>query len=405
MRLSVGNECYELKHLALKPKLLVLCALFILLPTSSHAQQRNWTLTGYVKDLFMYYHPKQIEGFSIDNQYTNTIHNRLNFEWFATDKLTVVIENRNRLISGNMVRNFPEYQTSIATDQGYLDLSFVAFDGDSWFLHCMIDRAYVDWTSGDWQIRVGRQRVNWGVNLVWNPNDVFNSFSYFDFDYEERPGTDAVRLQYYTGATSSAELVYKLGNNANEMALAGLCRFSRWNYDFQFLGGWVGPDLMAGFGWAGDIKGAGFRGELSQFIPRESNSQSKAATVASVSADYTFPNSLYIHFSTLFNSLGKNGMAGNLSPLLNTNLSAKSLSFGKYELFAQCSYPITPLFTADLSTIINPSDGSLFLGPSFNYSLQTNLELMLAGQLFLGDVKSEYGAIGQLAFARLKWSF
>ena len=79
MRLSRGNRFVELKHVALKPKLLVLCATLILLSTSSHAQDRNWTLTGYVKDLFMYYHPKQIPGFPIDNQYTNTIHNRLNF--------------------------------------------------------------------------------------------------------------------------------------------------------------------------------------------------------------------------------------------------------------------------------------------------------------------------------------
>jgi hypothetical protein len=64
--------------------------------------------------------------------------------------------------------------------------------------------AYLDYTAGKWQFRVGRQRINWGVNLVWNPNDVFNSFSYFDFDYEERPGSDAVRVQYYTGTTSSA---------------------------------------------------------------------------------------------------------------------------------------------------------------------------------------------------------
>lgn len=389
----------------MKLRFFIICTLLIFLSAVSHAQDRNWTLTGYVKDLFMYYHPKQIPGFQIDNQYSNTIHNRLNFAWYPTDKLTVVIENRNRFINGNLVRDYPEYQSYVATDNGFFDLSVVPADGDSWFLHCMIDRAYLDWTSGNWQIRLGRQRVNWGVNLVWNPNDVFNSFSYFDFDYEERPGTDAARIQYYTGTTSSAVLVYKLGNNADEMALAGLYRFSQWSYDFQFLGGWVGPDWMTGVGWAGDIKGAGFRGELSQFIPRDSNSDSEAATVASISADYSFPNSLYLQISGLYNSLGESGQSGGLSPILNPELSAKSLSLGKYELFAQCSFPITPLFNADFSTIINPGDGSLFLGPSLSYSLQTNLELMLSGQLFFGDTTSEYGSIGQLAFARLKWSF
>ncbi len=382
----------------------VFLLLAFVLPLLAHAQERNWTLTGYVKDLFMYYHPKQLTGFNIGDQYTNTLHNRLNFEWEAMDQLTVVIENRNRLISGNMVRNFPAYHSTIETDAGYFDLSAIPFDGDSWFLHYMIDRAYLDWTSGNWQVRIGRQRVNWGVNLVWNPNDVFNTFSYFDFDYEERPGTDAVRIQYYTGATSSAELVYKLGNNPDEMAMAGLYRFSHWNYDIQFMGGWDGPDFVAGFGWAGDIKGAGFRGEFSQFIPRQADSDSKSATVASVSADYTFPSSLYIHFSALFNSLGGKGLI-DLNPVLSNNLSAKSLSYGKYELFGQCSYQITPLLNGNISVIGNPADGSMYLGPSASYSLQTNIELMLSGQFFLGNENSEYGAIGQLLFARLKWSF
>ncbi|WP_163708265.1 hypothetical protein [Mangrovibacterium lignilyticum] len=387
-------------------KKLFLYPLFLVLAMTVQAQEPNWTLTGYVKDLFMFYHPaQQLPEISQDNLYTNTIHNRLNFEWLATDQLTIVIENRNRLISGNLVKNFPLYQSYIDTDNGFFDLSFVPFNGDTWFMHMMIDRAYIDWTTGKWQIRAGRQRINWGVNLVWNPNDIFNSYSYFDFDYEERPGTDAVRIQYYTGTTSSAELVYKMGDNANEMALAGLYRFSQWNYDFQFLGGWVGTDWVAALGWAGDIHGAGFRGELSQFVPRKDQSESESATVVSISADYSFPNSLYLHTGILYNSSGQNGKAGGLSPILNQNLTAKSLSLGKYELFGQCSYQITPLFTGDFSTIINPGDGSFYLGPAINYSLQTNLELMLAGQLFFGSKGSEYGDVGQLLFARLKWNF
>ena len=61
----------------------------------------------------------------------------------------------------------------------------VLLSADSWFLHTMLDRAWIDYTRGKLQLRLGRQRINWGTNLVWNPNDVFNTFSYFDFDYEE----------------------------------------------------------------------------------------------------------------------------------------------------------------------------------------------------------------------------
>jgi hypothetical protein len=127
--------------------------------------------------------------------------------------------------------------------------------------------------------------------------------------------------------------------------------------------------------------------------------------VASVSADYTFPGSLYVHSSVLYNSIGAKGKAGGFDPFFNTNLSAKYLSYAQFSLFGQVSYPLTPLFSANISGIANPGDGSWFFGPAITYSLQNNLELMCTGQLFFGDEGTEFGDIGQLIFLRLKWSF
>jgi hypothetical protein len=58
-------------------------------------------------------------------------------------------------------------------------------------------------------------------------------------------------------------------------------RFAKFKTDFQFLGGWMGKDYVLGGGWSGDIKGGGFRGEVSWFIPRESDNGSYEAVVAS----------------------------------------------------------------------------------------------------------------------------
>ncbi len=377
----------------------------VLLPLLIKAQQ-TVTLNGYVKDLYMFYHPEMdIPGVDSEFLSTNVVHNRLNFRWDATSKFVAVVEMRNRLIFGNLVSKFPEYASMVDVDNGFFDLSWMTAQNDKWFLHSMIDRAYLDYTAGKWQFRVGRQRINWGVNLVWNPNDVFNSFSYFDFDYEERPGSDAVRVQYYTGTTSSGELVYKAGNDADQTAVAGLYRFSCRGYDFQFIGGWVGPDLIAGGGWAGDIRGAGFRGEITRFMPRKGVANPVPATVASVSGDYTFRNGWYIHGSVLYSSNGTTGKAGGMNLLFNPDMSAKQLSFARYSLFGQVSKPITPLLSGSFSGIVNPSDGSFYAGPSLVYSLQNNLELMLAGQLFFGSSGAEFGDIGQVVFGRLKWSF
>ncbi|WP_319590604.1 hypothetical protein [uncultured Draconibacterium sp.] len=390
----------------MKKTLLILS--FILFSFGLMAQS-NLSFYGYVKDLGMYYHPVEPIPISTDKSldylFLNEIHNRLNFRWYASDKLTFALEARNRIYMGQMIREFPNYEDFVDADNGYLDMGTVLFSADSWFLHTMLDRAWIDYTSGKLQVRLGRQRINWGTNLVWNPNDVFNTFSYFDFDYEERPGTDGIRLQYYTGVTSSAELVYKIGHNNDETAIAGMYRFSKFNYDIQFLGGWVGKDYVLGGGWAGDIKGAGFRGEATWFRPRDKeDTDNFESFVASVSADYTFPNSLYLHFGTLFNSYGTTGDAGGRS-FFAPDISAKMLSLGKYQLFGQISYPVTPLLSANMSTMLNPCDGSSFLGPSVTYSLGNNWELMLNGQLFLGRQGTEYGDYGQAIYARIKWAF
>jgi hypothetical protein len=385
-----------------------LLSLFLSIMAITAVSQSKISFNGYLKELSMYYKPVETIPVSatdsLDYLFLNQIHNRLNFKWFATEKLTFDLEMRNRLFFGQMVKKFPQYEALINQDGGYIDLGAIVLSADSWFLHSSIDRAWIDYTLEKLQVRVGRQRINWGINLVWNPNDIFNTFSYFEFDYEERPGTDGVKLQYFTSETSSAELVYKIGHIPDETAVAGMYRFAKFKTDFQVLGGWMGKDFVLGGGWSGDIKGGGFRGEVSWFIPREGDNGSYEAVVASVSGDYFLKNSLYLHGAVLYNSHGTTGDAGGRS-FFSPDISAKMLSSGRYNLFGQVSYPFTPLFNGSLSSIVNPCDGSFFIGPTLTYSLSNNWELMLNGQLFYGDKGTEYGDYGKAIYGRVRWSF
>jgi hypothetical protein len=288
---------------------------------------------------------------------------------------------------------------------GYVKLSKVLLEGDSYFLHTAVDRAYFDLIFGKLQIRTGRQRINWSQNLVWNPNDIFNAYSYFDFDYEERPGTDAVKIQYYTGLTSNAEMVYEVADQVKKMAFAGMYRLNKYGYDYQFLGGYVRDDWVLGTGWSGHIGGAAFRGELSYFYANNDTVSQRSQFVGAVSGDYTFKNSLYTQIGIIYNSKGSTGKAPFPQSIFFTSLSAKNLTPARTELLAQISYPFTPLVHGSLAAILNPLDGSYFFGPSFTISMLDNLELMLMGQFFEGKTGTEYGDIGKLLYWRLKWSF
>jgi len=341
----------------------------------------------------------------------NLLHNRLEFRYFPSEKWKFDVEMRNRLFYGQAVTLYnntpgiPDYADLIGSDNGFFDLSWNWASGTSYLLNTTIDRAFVDYVAGDLQVRVGRHRINWGQNLIWNPNDVFNAYSYFDFDYEERPGTDAIRVQYYTGSTSAAEFVYQLGDNMDDMSFMGLYKFSKWNYDFQFLGGQVKRDLVIGTGWSGDIKGGGFRGEITYFHDKDSLSDPVGQLVASISGDYTFPSSIYLQASLIYNSKGSTGKAGSLNPYELRVTSAKYLTLSRMDLFGEVAYQISPLWRGDVASIVNPFDASFFVSPSVVYSLSNNMELMMIAQIFSGDDGTEFGGIGKLFYFRYKWAF
>lgn len=363
----------------------------------------KFEFSGYLK----YMQTIQYKNFGKDWMTESLFHNRLNFKYYPSEHLTFALGMRNRFIYGDFVKSFPEYATLIGKDPGFADMSFNLSTGNSYILNTTIDRFYVDYQTGNFQARLGRHRINWGMNLIWNPNDVFNAYSYFDFDYEERTGTDALLLRYYTGSTSSAEFVYQLGDSLERMSFMGNYRFNKWNYDFQFLGGYSKGDLVLGTGWSGDIKGGGFRGEATYFYgPDSLRTKNIGQLMLSISGDYTFKSSLYLQFSILYNSRGTTGKAGFPNPaIILSQTSAKYLTFSRADLFGQISYQFTPLLMGGFASIYNPFDRSAFMGPMLSYSLSDNIELLFSGQLFLGENGTEFGDVGQLIYFRFKWSF
>jgi len=56
-----------------------------------------------------------------------------------------------------------------------------------------VERLYVDWTGERVDIRAGRQAVNWGSGLVFNPTDVYSEVVASE-PWRERTGVNAVRV-------------------------------------------------------------------------------------------------------------------------------------------------------------------------------------------------------------------
>lgn len=390
-------------------RLAVIGVLFFLMgPAFAQEEPSKWQINGYLKQMQTYllfnnsYFDQQqfqmVDTFLVDNLF----HNRVNIRYYASEKLTFRADVRTRLFYGDLVRQTPDYGALIDNaNNDYLDLSLVLIDGSSLVLHTMLDRFYMEYVSGTWEFRLGRQRINWGINTVWNPNDVFNAFAFTDFDYEERPGVDALRIRKYMGFASSLEIAIKAFDRIEEAVIAGMYKFNTGQYDYQIMTGYVQEDLALGGGWAGNLGNAGFKGELTYFFPlKEENNAAFAFTFA---VDYQFPNSLYLNAGYLYNSQGQPG--ANIVQLFDFDLSAKNLYPYRHAVFTAAQYPFTPLFSGGMTAIYSPGpSNALFINPNFVYSLKTNWDIDLTGQIAFFN-NDGYTSPLQALFLRTKWSF
>ncbi len=382
-------------------QVLIILLLFSSQVTAQEEQQKNWTLDGYVKNLQALYFLETpfFDTLLLDN----LIHHRLNFKWYINEQFTLKADMRNRVFYGDLVKLNPDFGKEVDdANNDFFDLSSTLIDRGDLVVHSMIDRLFVEYIKNKWELRVGRQRINWGINSIWNPNDIFNAYSFTDFDYEERPGSDAIRVKYYSGFTSSIELALKAFDHPDDAVGGLLWKFNKWQYDFQILAGFAQQDIVLGGGWAGNVKNASFKGEFSYFNAlQDSVDHSFAGTLAT---EYSFEKGLFLSGGFLYNS---NGSSTNSSSILfNSELSAKNLYPYKYALFIQAGRPISPILNAGLAIIYSPVEiHPLFINPTVSYSIAQNWDLDFVGQIVFNKTSQKYESPTQVAFLRLKFSY
>jgi len=364
--------------------------------------QDNWMMKGYVKGM------TSMQTASTGGMMTieNTIYNRFDVNWYINKNFTFTMGLRNRIIAGNNVTIIPDYDQYVGRDTGFFDLTWVWADKTSWIGISQFDRLMIDYTVGNLQITIGRQRINWGQAFVWNPNDLFNTYSYFDFDYEEKPGNDAVRIQYYIGESSKVELSTSL-NSDDKITSVALYRFNTNGFDLQFLGGVYTEDYyVAGGGWSGSIAGGGFSGEMTYFHPMNEIDDKESSITITLHYDYTFKNSLNLQFESLYNGFGADDLTTGLGDVLFMDLSPTNLFPTKVALFGSGAYELTPLTRIMLAGMYGPEGNFLYVGPTITYSLSNTMELAGIGQYFTMDSTDPTVAdSGSALFVRLKWSF
>ena len=368
---------------------------------------QRFYLGGYVKNMQTLYIIDSLNLiFKEKVLLDNLVHNRINFRWQLNKSLLFRAEIRNRIFLGQLMELSPDFGDRVDTDASNLLLNRKAWYSPSWLIvnrkdlviHSMIDRLSLEYNYKKWEIRFGRQRINWGVCNAWNPYDIFNTYNFTDFDYEERPGTDALSLSYYKSELSKIQIAIQAFNAFENFNTAAIWQFNKKGYDFQLLGGLGYRHILSGIGWAGNIGNVGFKGESTFFYSLQDSI--KNSLNSTLSADYIFSNSLYLNVALLYNSNGSNS-----TNLFGFKLSSSNLYPYPYNLMVMASYPINPLLTASMVMVYSPGKRqAVFISPNLSYSLGQNWDLDFVSQILCWKEK-KYNSPIQMLFLRLKWSF
>lgn len=370
-----------------------------------HAQEEeiNYPLleiNGYIKDLQTSFFQDRIESMST----FNTLHNRINFKLNLDSKFSFKLELRNRILWGEFISDIPNYGEFLEENSGFLNLSKLWLDKKGFVVHSMADRMYFQYTTPGWDVKLGRQRINWGINTIWNPNDIFNAYNFLDFDYEERPGSDALRIQKNLHSNATMELAYKPGKNKDQHIAGILYKWNTSAYDFQVLTGLLHTDYFIGGGWAGSIADAGFKGEFSSFHPRKNAADTNSVLTLSLMLDRTFSNEWYLSFAYLYNSHPHGNLLGN-SGFLDAQLSPKSLFPYRNSFYAGMSKALSPIHNLSLSLIYAPANNTLLWIPTYHWNTASNFDIDITIQSSFAETNKVYKSIGNVFYIRGKWSY
>ncbi|RMH62732.1 MAG: hypothetical protein D6677_09090 [Calditrichaeota bacterium] len=368
---------------------------------------------GYVKSLsgYMRHLPYGVTGSGYQE-----IQGRLNFTGYWLENNSFTVETRLRAMHSSLLEKWPGYKESLITTYPYLDLGRALYQSDKAYVYLQPDRLFWNYDAENWQLTLGRQRVAWGTSLVWNITDLFNPQSVLAFDYEERPGSDVLRFQYFTGVTSSVEVVWQPAPKKDQRILAVKMLWSAGAYDVHVLAAWQRSLPVLGAAFSGSLLDGGLRGEFKwtpppekdkrvfwNVLPEEPLSDGKHNDWQWVlSYDYMFPNNMYLHAEALYNHLG---VRANSLFYADRARDIGMLNASRCSLFAEWSWQWHPLSRVALLTIKDPDDGSAVWMATFNWSMAANWDLDTIALIGRGPDTGRYRSLGESLYLRIKYTF
>ena len=369
--------------------------LFFAAVTTINPVQADVEWGGYYKNLLMV--SKTVvppeENYTLD---LNRL--RLQLHGDIIKKLGFNIEYDNEFLLGDYLDT---QQFSIQKQQpstGYVDLEDDYLDKTDVYARHRLYRGYLSLALNEVDVRLGRQRIAWGTALLWNPMDILNPLNPVQLEREERPGVDALLIDWNYGVLSRLSLVAAGHDEGEDSSYAIRWRSHVSQFDVSLMRGRFHKDTVTGLDFAGQLGQVGIRGEFTHSNTNIDGVYNRTV----VGADYTFTNTLSLSMEYYFNGQGASDKS---DYEIARWLTGEIQSMGRYYLGAFAGYDLTPLLRWDNYVIVNLDDDSSFRFHSLAYSLPENLDLTVGVQVYAGTGNSEYGQLQDIYYTQLQWFF
>ena len=375
---------------------LIICSLVTQVSWSQDAPSFKFDDQQYLSQLHAYY--------SIPNSpetvyYLPLLHHRINTIWSFGHHLTLKADLRSRIFWGKHQDLFQEFASNLKVNtQGAFPMEALWLKTDHLLAHTVADRFYMQYEQGPWIVSAGRQRINWGLGNFWNPLDWFNAFSYLEIDYDEKPGSDGLRIQHFLDNGMSLEVAGTAYDEFDRLHLGLAWKFNLGTYDVQLQLGVLDTNWATGIGWSGYIGDYGYKAEAS-LVTREND----PLIQASMEWDASFGDGWYVNLSGLYVSEGKTSL--DFGGLTGFQTGNDILFPYRWTIGGLGSKQISVRTTGAMSLLYSPGgDNSLIFFPTISYSLSQDWDLDISSQIqFSGH--SLYQNQVSAFFLRLKYHF
>jgi hypothetical protein len=372
---------------------IALAVLSILWSTDGRAQELKFS--GYYKNLLVSSQTVAPAG----QRYTLDLNRlRLELKGKFSESVALELQYDNEVLLGNYLRTeqFAAQKDQRADQLWNLDRDYG--EGGSWYGRHRLYRGHVTLSSGDTDLRLGRQRIAWGTGRFWSPVDLLNPINPIALEREERLGLDAVLAEHKLGPLSRISAVYAPRQDSGESSAALNWHSNAAGIDYSLIAGRFRSERVIGGDVATQLRGAGLRAELTH-NERDAGPAYHRAVLA---MDYAFPNTLTLSGELYYNGAGAADRAAYDFASL---FAGRVQNVGRRYFGGYAGYEITPLVKTVNYLVVNLADRSRFFSPAVIFSLQANLDLSLGVQFFGGSPGSEYARLPDLYYAQVQWFF